>query len=108
NQASPVSRVRRSASASIHASIRTRPSSASWTIAARSSGCIAKGDAEVAQLVAKRDEPGRILMEDRREERGLRNLERRCDVPGVAGAARGDDRQRHSVAQQRELLEVVA
>ncbi len=33
NHASPVSRVRRSASSSIQASISTRPSSASWTIA---------------------------------------------------------------------------
>ena len=38
NQASPLSRVRRSASSSIQASISTRPSSASWTIAGVSSG----------------------------------------------------------------------
>ena len=37
NHASPVSRVRRSASSSIQASISTRPSSASWTIAGVSS-----------------------------------------------------------------------
>ena len=35
NHASPLSRVRRSASSSIQASIRTRPVSASWTIAGR-------------------------------------------------------------------------
>ena len=102
NHASPDSRVRRSASASIQASISTRPVSASWTIAARSSpsGGIAEPHPQSAQLVAQRGEPVGILVEDRREQRRLRDLERVGDVARVAGAARGDHRHRHRVGDR--------
>ena len=76
--ASPVSRVRRSASSSIQASMSTRPVPASWTIAARSSGCIAERDPEPRKLVARarsRPRPSGVLVEDRREQRRLRDLE---------------------------------
>src|SRR5581483_10065915 len=108
NHASPVSRVSRSASASIHASMSTRPSAASWTIAAFSSGCIPERDSQPAQLLAQRDEPLGVFVEDGREERRLRHRERFGDVARVPGAARGDHRERDGVAQRGELLEVVA
>ena len=102
NHASPDSRVRRSASSSIHASISTRPVSASWTIAARSSpsGGITERHPQLAQLVAQRREPLGILVQDRREQRRLRDLERLGDVARVAGAARGDHRDRDRVGDR--------
>src|SRR5215813_4595916 len=99
NHASPDSRVRRSASASIHASISTRPDSASWTIAARKSpsGGIAELHSHLAQLVT-----------DRREQGRLRYLECLRDVPRVARAARGDHRHLHRLGYLTGDLEVVA
>ena len=97
NHASPVSRVSRSASSSIHASISTRPVAASWTIAARSvrlhRGAARPGRA--ARRAAR--EPRRVLVEDRREQRRLRDLERLGDVARLAGAARRDHRHRDGV-----------
>src|SRR3954468_21417868 len=107
NQASPVSRVRLSASSSIQASISTRPLSASWTIAARSSGCIAEGHAGGAQLAAKRREPVGVLVEDRGEQGRLRNRERLDDMLGPAGSAGGDDRDGDRLGDPRGQLEVV-
>ena len=79
--ASPVSRVRRSASSSIQASISTRPSRASWTIAARSSGCITERHPHrSASSSRSEDEPRRVLVEDRGEQRRLGDLERLGDV----------------------------
>ena len=61
-----------------------------------------------AQLVAQRREPLGILVQDRREQRRLRHLERLGDVPRVAGAARRDHRHRHRVRDGPRDLEVVA
>src|SRR4051794_41848427 len=73
----------------------TRPSRASCTIVARRSGCIAERDAELAQLSPKRDEPRRLLVEDRGEERRIRDRERVGDVARGSGTAGGDDRERN-------------
>src|SRR4051812_411728 len=83
NHASPVSRVRRSASSFIHASISTRPLVASCTIAGLS--CISHLDAEVAQLVPQPNESQWVLVEDRREQRGLRDAERVGNMLRVPG-----------------------
>src|SRR2546423_274474 len=107
NQASPVCCVRRNASSSIQASISTRPSSASCTMAGRSSGCIAKSDAEGSQLVAQRYESCRLLVQDGREECRLRNVECRGHVRRRSRPTRRDDRERHRIAEPGEQLEVV-
>src|SRR4029079_12040219 len=80
--ASPVSRVNRRASSSIHASISTRFESASWTMAGVSSGSIAERDTQPMQLGAEGLETGGILVEDRGEQRRLRNVERIGHVAG--------------------------
>ena len=65
----------------------TRPDSASWTIAALSSpsGGIPERHPEAAELGAQRREARGILVEDRREQGGLGDLEGRGDVRSHAG-----------------------
>ena len=58
----------------------TLPDSASWTIAARSSGGISEWHPQAAELVSQHDQTGGVLVEDRGQERGLRDLERGRDV----------------------------
>ena len=99
---------RRSASALIHASISTRPSSASWTIAGRRSGGIPHRHSEPEQLAPERAQPGGILVQDRREQGGLGDPERVGDVRSRPGAARGDHRHRERLPRRRRQLEVVA
>ena len=89
NQASPVSRVRRRASSSIQASISTRPSSASWTIAG---GQVRIGHPSSFSSRLQRGQPlraarGRSRRSGRRR-RPPSNASARCSR--VAGAARGD------------------
>ena len=87
------------------------PSSASWTIAGVSSpsGCIADLHPQLAQLLAQRREPLGILVQDRREQRRLRDLERLGDVrarrPAPPEAITGTET---ASATARRDLEVVA
>jgi hypothetical protein len=87
NHASPLSRVSRSASSFIQASISTRPLAASCTIAGLSG--ISHRYAEATQLFAQASEPAWILVEDRREQRRLRDPLPR-DMGRVARAAGRD------------------
>ena len=77
-------------------------------LALRGHQAASRGTPRVAQLVAERDEPGRVFVQDRGEERRLGDLERGGDVGGGAGAARGDHGHRDGVAELGEQLEVVA
>src|SRR5581483_651569 len=78
------------------------------TIAGRSSGGIADLDAERRELAPERGESRRLLVQDRREERGVDDAQRGGDVRGAPGAPRRDHRQRHGVVERGEQLEVVA
>ena len=86
--------------------------SASWTIAARSVSTVRRhrGAPPPSSRSSSRSEVSRsgILVQDRREQRRLRDLERLGDVARVAGAARGDHRHRHGVGDGARDLEVVA
>ena len=104
NHASPVSRVRRSASSSIHASISTRPRRGVLHDRARSQAAsAAPPPARAARRAAR--EPRRVLVQDRGEQRRLRDLERVGDVLRLARAAGGDhrhvDRRRDGRASAR-------
>ena len=112
---SPVSSVAASASASIQASIRTRPSAASWTIAGTSPSGPQRGSAErsgARHAAGRRRRPDgqaggghrrldggdRVdpAVEDRRREDrvGAAVTDRRHEVRRPGGAARRDDRDR--------------
>src|SRR5581483_2437809 len=56
----------------------------------------------------ERGESRRLLVQDRREERGVDDAQRGGDVRGAPGAPRRDHRQRHGVVERGEQLEVVA
>ena len=107
--ASPVSRVSRSASSSIQASMSTRPQSASWTIAARSSGGIAKRHSQTAKLVSERSRgvPG-PRGGSRRGAQPARPRAPSATCAAVAGAARRDHRDRDRGGDRRRQREVVA
>ena len=109
NHASPVSRVRRSASSFIQPSMSTRPSRASCTIAAWSSGCIAKVDAEGTQLRAQLDEPRGCSCRIDASSAACDDAERIGDVLRVARHRRRRSPAATTASRStRELLEVVA
>src|SRR5262245_24327962 len=87
--------------------MRTRFVSASWTIAALSSGGIAERDPELPELVAEPLEPDWILVEDRREQRRLRDVERVRHVTRRPGSARCDHGKRDSIGNGARELEAV-
>src|SRR5581483_8092187 len=113
NHASPVSRVSCSARSSIQASMSTRPSSASWTIAARSapSGPAPRPHRPSArlELATQLRQPLGILVHDRGDERRLRpGLERLREMARAAGATGGDDGNLDGVRDRPGQLQVVA
>ena len=84
------------------------PVAASCTIAGFSSGCIADSRrARAARRAATTSRVG-ILVQDRREQRRLRDLERLGDVLRGARAARGDHRESNRGGDRRRQLQVVA
>src|SRR5438094_10111881 len=87
----------------------TSPVATSWTIAGRSgSGGIADRDVEGAELVAERTQALGVLVQDRREERCLSDLERLGDVTRSTCAAGCDHGNTDRVRDERRQLEVVA
>ncbi len=78
---------------------------ASCTIAGRS---VIGPEPQLAQLAAQRREPLRVLVQDRRQQRRLRDAERVGHVLRVPGAAGSDHRQIDRLGDGRGELEVVA
>ena len=101
NHASPVSRVGASASSSIHASISTRPLSGVLDDRRRAAQAASRSGTPSSRSSSRRSASRcRVLVQDRREQRRLRDLERLGDVARVAGAARGDHRHRDRVGDR--------